>query len=65
MKTGLGFVRFSEAAVLTGLSENTLRRYTSQKIVPHVKVGRLVFFDPERLRKWISDKAIEPVVTGR
>ncbi len=61
MKTGLGFVRFSEAAELLGLAENTVRRYTSQQKIPHLKVGRLVFFDPERLRLWIEDKAIEPV----
>ncbi len=61
MQTGLGFVRFSEAARLLGLAENTLRRYTAQKKIPHLKVGRLVFFDPGRLRRWVEDKAIEPV----
>ncbi len=61
MKTGLGFVRFNEAASLLGLAENTVRRYTSQKKIPHLKVGRLVFFDPERLRDWIESKKVEPV----
>ncbi len=63
MKTGLGFIRFREAAELLGLAENTVRRYTSQQKIPHLKVGRLVFFDPERLREWVEDKAIEPVAT--
>ena len=65
MKTGLGFIRFHEAAELLGLAENTVRRYTAQQKIPHFKVGRLVFFDPERLRRFVMDKAIEPVVSGR
>lgn len=61
MTTGFGLVKWPEAARLTGLSPNTLKRYVSQQKVPYVKVSKLVFFDPARLRKWIANKAVEPV----
>ncbi len=65
MVTGLGFVKWPAAARLVGLSENTLRRYVSQRKVPFFKVGSLVFFDPERLRLWIEEKRVEPITRDR
>lgn len=65
METGFGLIRFREAADLVGLSENTLRRYTSQRKIPFIKVGRLVFFEKNSLRKWVMDKAVEPISRGQ
>ncbi len=63
-ETGLGLVKWPEASRLTGLSENTIRRYVSQRRIPFIKVCKLVFFDPKRLRLWIEEKRIEPIERG-
>ena len=40
-----------EAALYTGLSVHTLYTMTSQRRIPHLKVGRLTKFDRETLDK--------------
>jgi excisionase family DNA binding protein len=50
-----------EAALYTGLSVHTLYTMTSQRRIPHLKVGRLTKFDRETLDKWIKQQTIMPV----
>lgn len=50
-----------EAAKYTGLSIHTLYTMTSQRRIPHVKVGRLTKFDRETLDKWIKQQTVMPV----
>jgi hypothetical protein len=43
------------------LAEATLRRWVSRRLVPFLKIpgGKAVLFDPVRLEKFISERAIE------
>ncbi|MDK2742555.1 MAG: helix-turn-helix domain-containing protein [Nitrospira sp. BO4] len=50
-----------EAAQYTGLSVHTLYTMTSQRRIPHVKVGRLTKFDLATLDKWIKQQTVMPV----
>ena len=38
-----------EVAELTGVSVTTLYKWVSQRKIPHIKMGRLVKFDPVKL----------------
>ena len=57
----LNLLDYRAAAQYLGLSEYTLRRYVSRKLVPHVKLGlKLVRFKPETLRAWLEEHSVLP-----
>ena len=58
MANGMGFLDYAEAARLLGLSPYTLRRYVSGRRLPHRKIGKRVFFDPEELRSWVESHRV-------
>ena len=37
---------------------STVEHMTSKKQIPHIKIGRSVFYDPADLRAWIESKKI-------
>ena len=43
-----------QVADLLGLSMHTLYKMVNQRRIPHVKVGRLLRFDREKLDEWLS-----------
>lgn len=43
-----------ELAVQRGLHAERWRELARQHLVPHVRVGRSVLFDPERVDEWIA-----------
>lgn len=49
------FLNVKEAARYTGYAEDTIYRLTSQKIIPHSKRGRKVFFDQTELEAWMLE----------
>lgn len=53
-----------EASKKTGLSVAGIYKMTCTRRIPFVKLGSRVFFDPERLKKWIEEHSIEPVSSG-
>lgn len=54
-------LNIEQASQYTGLSVHTLYAMTSQRRIPHVKVGRLTKFDLEQLDKWIKQQTVMPV----
>ena len=50
-----------EAAEYTGLSPHTLYTMVNQRLIPFVKVGRLVKFDLDLLDKWIKQNTVMPM----
>ena len=47
-----------QAAEFLGISPHSLRAFVQRRIVPHVKIGRRVLFDPEDLRRYIESKKV-------
>jgi helix-turn-helix protein len=45
------FLREKEQAANLRVSQRTLREWRQRKIVPFFKIGRVVFFDPERVQE--------------
>jgi excisionase family DNA binding protein len=41
-----------EAAAYTDLNQRHIRRLVDRGEIPHLRVGRLLFFDPDRLDRW-------------
>lgn len=60
-----GFWRYREAARFLSITEGVLRKKVSHREVPFAKPfgprGR-VLFDPERLREFVLETAVEPDV---
>jgi transposase len=45
------FLREKQQAAVLSISARTLRDWRLGKIVPYFKVGRVVFYDPERVQE--------------
>jgi len=48
-----------ELSELTGLSENTIYCWVSQRRIPFVKLGRLTRFDLQKIEEWIEENSVE------
>lgn len=44
----------SEVASLTRLAVSTLRHYVSDGLIPVMRIGRVVRFDPDAIDAWIE-----------
>lgn len=56
--------RIADASKLLGnMPLSTLQKKTSQKKIPHVKIGASVYYDPADLRAWAASQRI-PVSAG-
>jgi len=49
-----------EASEYLGIPENTLRCWCSRKVIPYVKLGRMVRFDINQLEEWLKENLIKP-----
>jgi excisionase family DNA binding protein len=54
-----------QAARYTGMSVTTLYKWVSQRKIPHIKMGRLVKFDPAKLDEWIKQRTVMPMPERR
>jgi len=50
-----------ETAIFMNLSVHFLYKLIAQKSIPHVRIGRKILFDTEKLERWISENSVEPV----
>jgi excisionase family DNA binding protein len=48
------FLSLEEASEFTGLSKSTLYRLTSERKIPHIKRGKLLF-DRQKLTGWLEE----------
>lgn len=55
---------YSACAEFLLMSENTLRKLTSQGKVPRIKIGRLVRFSPSAIREWAANNMRTAVDDG-
>jgi len=46
----------SEMAEILGVKPSTIYQWTHQRFIPHVKLGRLVRFNLEKVMKWVEKK---------
>jgi excisionase family DNA binding protein len=52
-------LRIDDAAKLLGdMPRSTLEKLTSKKQIPHIKLGRSVFYDTADLWAWIEAKKV-------
>jgi len=54
-------IDIQEASKITGVSIPTLYKWVSQRKIPHIKMGRLVKFDPLKLDEWIKQQTVMPM----
>ena len=65
MQNGFGFVDYSNAAELLGLSIYTLKRWVSQKRISFYKIGSRVFFKPDELLNFVNRNRMESISVYR
>jgi excisionase family DNA binding protein len=59
-------INYREAAELLGVKPHTVQIWTSQKRIPHIKLGgRAVRYDRDELDKWVASQHVEPVGGAR
>lgn len=49
-------LRPREAAKALGVGERTLWEWTTQGLVPHIKIGRMLMYPVESLRQWLQEQ---------
>lgn len=52
------FFNIPEAAVFTTLPESSLYKLTSQKKIPHTKIGKRVVFHRDDLIRWMKEQQV-------
>lgn len=53
------YIDIDELAGLIHVSKSQIYMMTSTRRIPHLKVGRRVLFDPERIERWMIEKRVE------
>ena len=51
-------LRYPEASRYLSIAETTLRRWASEKRIPHIKIGGRVLFDIQELNRFIESARI-------
>ncbi|MDC7228527.1 MAG: helix-turn-helix domain-containing protein [Spirochaetales bacterium] len=49
-----------EAAKLTRLSVKTIYTYAERETIPHIKLGRRVLFEEDKLEEWVTSCSVIP-----
>ena len=50
-------MRPREAAAALGISERLLWEWTDRKLVPHIRMGKVILYPVDVLREWLIQKA--------
>lgn len=58
MKIEPQLLRKPDAALFLSMPLSTLEKQTARKEIPHVKIGRAVYYDVSDLNRWIEAKKI-------
>jgi excisionase family DNA binding protein len=58
-------MNISEASEYLGFAVHTIYGWTSQKRIPHVKIGGRLRFDKEKLDRWIEQFEADVIETDR
>jgi excisionase family DNA binding protein len=48
-----------ELAEMLSVSKNTIYAWTHERRIPHVKLGRNVRFNPEKIEAWLKKKEVK------
>ena len=49
-------LRFREVAKAIGVSQRTLFEWVRKNRIPHKKVGKVIMFSTDELRKWLASR---------
>lgn len=55
----------TELSSSTKLAISTLRHYVSDGLIPVVRIGRAVRFDPDKIEAWIAAGGPRSITSGR
>lgn len=54
-----------ELAEYLTVKKSTIYQWVHLRLIPHMKVGRLLRFKEEDIKKWLASKQVEPSVRFR
>ena len=53
-----GLMTVEELSKLLKVKKSTIYKWTHEEYIPHVKMGRLVRFNPKEIGEWVEKKKI-------
>ena len=56
-------IDINEASELLHFKKGTIYIYTHRRMIPFIKIGGKLLFDPERLEEWVREREHEPIRT--
>ena len=56
---GPRFWSLDEAAPIIGIKRDTLRKKCKAQEVPHIRLGKAIFFDPKSFMSWVHSKRVK------
>ena len=56
----MGLLTTKEVAARLGVSRGTIIRWVSERIIPHIRLGRTLRFDPNDIENWLLKKNDHP-----
>ena len=59
MNTIEKLLNIDEVSELIGLSQSAIYKMVNTKRIPYVKVGRLVKFEPSKIKLWIEKNSVD------
>jgi len=54
-------ITVAEASQFLGLSERTVRRLTSERRIPHIRVGKLIKYTREGLEEYLREEQVRSI----
>jgi excisionase family DNA binding protein len=57
----IAFLNETQAANLLGISRDHVRRLANKGMLPHLRIGRQLRFEPDLLRNWAREKSLESI----
>jgi excisionase family DNA binding protein len=52
-------INLKELCEYTGLSKSTIWKKTSNKTIPHYKVGKMLYFNIKEINSWLQSNRVE------
>jgi len=58
------FLTVTELAEKLHVKKSTVYAWSHRREIPHIKLGKNLLFEPEKISEWLKEKEVAPVGRG-